>query len=47
MGAGEGGHMFFFCPPEKQDKLEKVLRKEDVKKIDFEFDFNGLKVWEK
>ena len=44
MGAGGEGHMFFFCPPEKQKNLVKVLKKEKVKVIDFNFDFEGLRI---
>lgn len=44
MGAGGEGHMFFFCPPEKQKRLTKALKKEKVKPIGFKFDFEGLKI---
>ncbi|MFC1711994.1 hypothetical protein ACFLZ1_05465 [Patescibacteria group bacterium] len=44
MGAGAGGHMFFFCPPELQDKLVNKLAMQECKLINFKFDFEGLKV---
>lgn len=44
MGAGIGGYMFFFCPPKMQNKLISKLTKEESRLIDFEFDFEGLKV---
>jgi len=44
MGAGGEGHMFFFCPPEKQKRLIKTLKKEKIKILDFNFDFEGLKL---
>lgn len=46
MGAGGEGHMFFLCPPGKKGNLIKALEKEKVKKINFDFDFEGLRVKE-
>ncbi len=46
MGAGGGGHMFFFAPPSKHAQLKSILEKEGVKFIDFNFDFEGVKVVE-
>lgn len=44
MGAGGEGHMFFLCSPDKQKGLIEALKKEKVKKVNFNFDFEGLKV---
>lgn len=44
MGAGGEGHMFFLCPPTKKRDLVRALVKEKVKKINFDFDSQGLKV---
>lgn len=46
MGAGGEGHMFFLCPPGKKRNLIKALEKEKVKKINFDFDFEGLRIRE-
>jgi D-glycero-alpha-D-manno-heptose-7-phosphate kinase len=44
MGAGGGGHMFLFTPPDKQIKIKQILTEKGVKFIDFNYDFEGLKV---
>lgn len=44
MGAGGEGHMFFFCPPDKQMNLTRALSAEGVEIIDFEIDEKGLQV---
>lgn len=46
MGAGAGGHMCFFCPPQKREVLKKELEKNECQEIDYNFDFQGLKVWQ-
>jgi len=42
IGAGGAGYYFFLCPPKEQKRVEKVLRKENCKLVDFNFDFKGL-----
>ncbi|MCX6816763.1 MAG: HAD-IIIA family hydrolase [Candidatus Beckwithbacteria bacterium] len=44
MGAGGEGHMFFFCPPEKQKQLISALEAEGVQIINFNLDEVGLQV---
>lgn len=45
MGAGGEGHMFFLCPPGKRADLRKALtQKGKLKIINFNFDFEGLRV---
>jgi len=44
MGAGGGGHMFFFCLPGKKKDLIENLKKANVKIVNYDFDFEGLKV---
>lgn len=47
MGAGAGGHMFFICPPKNQSKVISALKEDNCQVVDFEFDFEGLKTWQK
>ncbi len=39
LGAGGGGFMLFYCPQEKQQKLNEALHK--VRRFDFKFEQNG------
>ncbi|MCL4326278.1 MAG: GHMP kinase [Candidatus Thermoplasmatota archaeon] len=45
LGAGGGGHMLFFCDPEKKRDLIKMLEKEGGRIIPFSFEENGMQTW--
>jgi D-glycero-alpha-D-manno-heptose-7-phosphate kinase len=42
LGAGGGGFMLFYCPKQKQEKLNQALKK--VKPFDFNFEQSGSQV---
>ena len=42
LGAGGGGFMLFYCPKEKQQKLDEALHK--VRRFDFKFEQEGSKL---
>jgi D-glycero-alpha-D-manno-heptose-7-phosphate kinase len=42
LGAGGGGFMLFYAPPEKQEKVKEKLK--DYLHVPFKFDFEGSKV---
>lgn len=42
LGAGGGGFMLFFCPPEKQDQLDQALS--SVRRFPFKFEKDGSKL---
>lgn len=42
LGAGGGGFMLFYCPKEKQKKLDEALHK--VRRFDFKFEQEGSKL---
>jgi D-glycero-alpha-D-manno-heptose-7-phosphate kinase len=41
LGAGGGGFFLFFCEPEHQDNVKKMLK---LKELDFKFDNEGSKI---
>lgn len=41
LGAGGGGFFLFFCKPEHQDNVKKMLK---LKELDFKFDNEGSKI---
>ncbi|MCX6695313.1 MAG: GHMP kinase [Candidatus Altiarchaeota archaeon] len=45
-GAGGGGHMLFYCEPNKEDHVAQKLSQAGAKVVDFTFDFKGLQTWE-
>jgi len=45
-GAGGGGHMFFYCEPNKERVVAKKLEEAGVKIIDFSIETGGLQTWE-
>ncbi|VVB50997.1 Mevalonate kinase [uncultured archaeon] len=45
-GAGGGGHMFFYCEPNTEHKVEAALAKAGAKPVKFSFDMHGLETWE-
>lgn len=45
-GAGGGGCLFFYCIPDKEHLVRKQLENAGVEIIDFNFDFDGLQIWE-
>lgn len=47
MGSGGAGHLLMLVPPVKQRLLRKALRERGAKMVDFEFDFEGLRIKEK
>jgi len=46
MGAGGGGHMLFYCYPNKEQVVREKLEGLGAKVLDFSFDFKGLQTWE-
>ncbi len=44
MGAGGGGFLMFYCPPEARDGLRRRLRAEGLREMGFRFDAEGAKV---
>jgi len=46
LGAGGGGHMLFYCKPNREHEVLESLTKAGAKPIPFTFDFNGLQTWE-
>ena len=45
-GAGGGGHMIFYCYPNKEQEVSKAVSRLGVNIVDFGFDKEGLRVWE-
>ena len=45
-GAGGGGHMIFYCKPNTEPVVSKVLQKLGASVVPFTFDFKGLQTWE-
>ncbi len=45
-GAGIGGHMLFYCKPNKEHIVVEALEKAGIRVVDFSFDNTGLKTWE-
>ncbi|MBI2124598.1 NTP transferase domain-containing protein [Candidatus Pacearchaeota archaeon] len=45
LGAGGGGYLLFFYSPEKRYQLEQALEAHSGKILDFNFDFEGVRVW--
>lgn len=44
-GAGGGGHMVFYCEPNKEQVVKEKLKAAGANVIDFSFDRNGLQTW--
>ncbi|HLC53561.1 MAG TPA: GHMP kinase, partial [Candidatus Nanoarchaeia archaeon] len=45
LGAGNGGYLLFFYPPQRRNELKKVLERNGGAVLDFNFDFNGTVIW--
>ncbi len=45
-GAGGGGHMFFYCEPNKEQNVAKKLEEAGARVVPFSFDLEGLQTWE-
>jgi D-glycero-alpha-D-manno-heptose-7-phosphate kinase len=45
-GAGGGGHMIFYCEPNKEHIVKEKLHAAGAVPVDFSFDRDGLKTWE-
>jgi D-glycero-alpha-D-manno-heptose-7-phosphate kinase len=45
-GAGGGGHMLFFCKPNRERAVMKALEDLGARVVDFGFDEHGLETWE-
>ena len=45
LGAGGGGYILFFCDPLKRNPLYRALRDEGGEPMNFNFDFEGTRVW--
>lgn len=43
-GAGAGGHMLFYCEPNKQNSVKNEMKRLGLKHIDFSFYQNGPKI---
>jgi len=43
-GAGGGGHLLFYCPPERQRALRTALAVRGLREVSFGFDFEGARV---
>jgi len=46
-GAGGGGCLVFYCATDEEHKVRRQLEAEDIKVIDFNFDFDGLQIWKR
>ena len=44
-GAGGGGHMVFYCYPDKEINVKEALASMGATHIPFSFDFKGLQTW--
>ena len=44
-GAGGGGCLVFYCPPDRVDPVAKTLSKAGAKVMPFRFDLTGLRIW--
>tara|TARA_Y100000296_G_scaffold75035_1_gene94249 strand:+ start:818 stop:2851 length:2034 start_codon:yes stop_codon:yes gene_type:complete len=45
MGAGDGGYLLFFYSPKRRNDLVKALTENGGEILDFNFDFEGTKIW--
>lgn len=43
-GAGGGGFLMLYCPPEHQEAVAESLEREGLRRMDFQFDFGGARV---
>lgn len=46
LGAGGGGCLLFYCEDNKEHLVRRALEKAGTQIIDFNFDFEGLQVWQ-
>ena len=44
-GAGGGGCLLFYCPPDKEHQVRRSLSAAGATILDFTFDFSGLQTW--
>ncbi len=44
-GAGGGGHMLFFCKPNREQEVTACLERAGATTVDLQFDTDGLRVW--
>jgi D-glycero-alpha-D-manno-heptose-7-phosphate kinase len=47
LGAGAGGTILFYSREGERDRIRRVLEKNGGRVLDFRFDFEGLRTWEK
>ena len=45
-GAGGGGCLLFYCAPDREHRVRHVLQEAGVQILDFNFDFEGLRMWQ-
>ncbi len=45
-GAGGGGCVLFYCAPDQEHRVRRVLQESGVHILDFNFDFDGLRMWQ-
>jgi len=43
-GAGGGGYLYIYAPPSSHDRIVHNLKKHDIKRINFDYQFNGTVV---
>lgn len=43
-GAGGGGFLLLYCPPERQEAVRQALKSLEAREMSFEFDFQGAQV---
>ena len=43
-GAGGGGHLLLYCEPSKHEKVIKKMQEFRLKKIDFRFENEGVRI---
>jgi D-glycero-alpha-D-manno-heptose-7-phosphate kinase len=43
-GAGGGGFLLLYCEPEQQDDVTRVLESNELRRMDFRFDYGGARV---
>ena len=45
-GAGGGGHMFVYAPYGKHKSIEESVKRLGVKKVDFQYESSGAKIFD-
>jgi len=45
LGAGNGGYLLFFYPPQRRNQLTRALQEAGGEIMNFNFEFGGTQVW--